>query len=379
MSKAPGVYLDHNATSPLRDEALQAMLPWLSVPANPASVHSFGRAAAAVLDAAREEIAGLFGARPDDVVFTSGATEANHQAVRGLLGRRPGAHVVSDLEHPCVLAASELAGAPNHRLAARADGRVDLENVPGSASLVSLLMVQHETGVIQPVQAAAEVARRLGAALHVDATAAVGKVVIPHDLADALVLSSHKLGGPPGVGALVLRDGRSFPPLFPGAQERGRRGGTVPTALVAGFAAAVRAAARLDAVPRWTDLQARLEDGLVALGGRVVGSAPRVTTTTLAVFPGVRGDALVAALDLAGIAVSAGAACASGAVQASRALLAMGDPEPHGALRVSFGSSTTQADIATLLAALPSVLAGLRGEGDWLAWLDGESGGFPPK
>jgi cysteine desulfurase len=234
--------------------------------------------------------------------------------------------------------------------------------LPADTAVVSLMAANHETGVVQPVAAARVAADAAGAWLHVDATHAAGRVALPTS-ADGLVLSAHKLGGPVGIGALVLRDGGPFPALLPGVQERGRRGGTVNVAGAVGFGAAVALArARLAGrTARATALTARLEAALVALGGGVVGAgAPRVPGTTCVVFPGVRGDAVVQALDLRGVAVSSGAACASGSTGASPVLRALGHPEPAGGVRITLGPDTDDGAIDAVVAVLPGVLEAIR-------------------
>jgi cysteine desulfurase len=384
------VYLDHSATSPLRPEVMEAMRPWLGAPANPASAHALGRAAAAAVERAREQVAALVGGRPDGVVFTSGATEANHQAIAGAAALREGRVWVSAVEHPCVqAAAARLAehGREVGLLPVGEDGVVRLERQPGG--VVALLAVQHETGVVQPLEqlrawreAGADLSpleaprprllRPDGGArtpwVHVDATQAAGRIALSLGWADSVALSAHKIGGPAGIGALVLRDGEAFPALFPGVQERARRGGTVNVAGAVGFGAACVLAACEVGYGR--GLQASLEAGLTGLGARIIGAdAPRVGSTTMAVFPGLRGDAIVAALDLRGVCVSAGAACASGSLRPSPTLLAMGDPEPAGGVRFSLGPQTTEAEILRAIEALRAALSGLRSEGDLADWL----------
>ena len=367
-------YLDHNATSPMLAEVRDAMLEWLGVPANPASVHRFGQRAVSATERAREKVAALCGADPSGVVFTSGATEANHtylHALPRLTERRVVAHAA--IEHPCVLAAIdalvEEQGFERHLLSVDRDGVVQLpETLEGVASL-SLMAVNHETGVIQPLDMARERVQRAGCRLHVDATQAAGRVPLTMSGTDALVLSSHKIGGPAGVGALVLADGEGFPALLSGgAQERGRRAGTVNVAGVVGFGVACALAARDQRMrtERLTALQLRVEHTVRAHGGRVVGcDAPRVGNTIAAVFDGVRGETLVQALDLRGVAVSSGAACASGSMEPSPVLTAMGDPSPDGIVRVSLGTQTTEADVEFFAEMLAQCLEGLRLADDW--------------
>ena len=361
------IYLDHNATSPLLPEVLEAMLPWLGVPANPSSVHQAGQRAAAAVERARDQVAALVGGRAEGVVFTSGATEANHLAIRALTRGRL---VIGPLEHPCVQAAAAVVAerVEVQVLGARPDGTTEVPSLPADTRLVALMAANHETGVLQPLDEARAAAEAVGAGVHVDATQAAGRVALHLGWAASVALSGHKLGGPGGTGALVLPDSEPFPALFAGSQERGRRGGTVNTAGVVGFglACAIAQAEQAERAARYATVRALLEAGLVALGGRIVGaSVPRVPQTTLAIFSGVRGEALVQALDLRGICVSSGAACASGSVEASPVLLAMGDPEPEGALRVSLGPASSEHDVHALLAALPPILTSIREAAAW--------------
>jgi cysteine desulfurase len=361
------IYLDHNATSPMLDEVREAVLPWLGVPANPSSAHRAGQAAAAAVEVARDQVAALVGGVPEGVVFTSGATEANHLYLRGAFAEGTGRHVHSPLEHPCVLGASAALGVSRSVLEVDALGRAVLD-LPGDTTVLSLMAAQHETGVVQPVADARAKTRALGAALHVDATQAAGRWDLRGLDADATVLSSHKIGGPSGVGALVLPHGEAFPALFPGSQERGRRGGTVATALVVGFGVAAQLAlTELDARRlRWSRLRERLAVAVRAQGGRVVGAgAEHVPNTLAAVFPGIRGEAVVQGLDLRGVCVSAGSACTSGSLEPSAALVAMGDPEPAGIVRISFGPRTSDAEVAALCEVLGQLVPALSLEAEW--------------
>lgn len=360
------IYLDHNATSPLLPEALEAMRPWLGVPANPASAHQAGQRAAVAVEEARAHVAALVGGDPAGVVFTSGATEANHTALRGLFGARRVA--VGAVEHPCVLAAADVLAAQGvrvDRLGAGRDGRVRLDDVPHDIDALCLMAANHETGVLQDLDGAREICRRLGASLHVDATQAAGRVALRLGDVHSVALSSHKIGGPGGVGALVLPDGEPYPALLTGgSQERGRRAGTVHTAGVVGFGEAARIALKdMEARrSRWARQSTRLRAGLIALGARLVGDPDRLlTNTTTVVFAGIPGELLVQALDLAGICASSGAACASGSLEPSPVLRAMGDPEPAGAVRFSLGPSTEDREIDGLLERLPGVLTAARG------------------
>ena len=355
------IYLDHNATAPMLTGVREAMLPWLGIPANPASVHRAGQQAAVAVERAREQVAALVGGEPSGVVFTSGATEANHMALRGAAHGLSADDVIaiSAIEHPCVFAAAESTGCRVTAIPVDAQGRVLVDAIPAEARVVSVMAVNHETGVIQDTEAVAE--RFSGRAFfHVDAVQAVGRIAVRQGAVDAMVLSSHKLGGPAGVGAVVLRDGEPFPNLLGGgAQERGRRGGTVNVAGVVGFGVACALAQREREARQahYQRLAQVLRPRLVSLGARIVGEgAARVPSVTTVVFPGVIGETVVQSLDLAGICVSHGAACASGSLEPSPVLLAMGDPEPRGGVRLSMGPHTTLAEIDATCAALERML-----------------------
>jgi cysteine desulfurase len=353
------IYLDHAATSPLLPEVRDAMLPWLGVPANPASVHRAGREAAAALERAREQVACLLGRPAQGVVFVSGATEGNHTALRGFAARGARRFAVAPIEHPSVLGALEQAQAEIVALPVSRSGVVLLEDL-SPVDVIVLQSVNHELGAIQPVARASELAAQRGSLLHVDATQAAGKLELQGD-PDTLVISGHKLGGPAGIGALSLREPGPFPALLTGgAQERRRRAGTVNVAGAVGMGVAAMLAhrEREQRTQRWTELAEHLRAGLVPMGARLVGTM--LPSTTTFVLPLIRGDLLVQALDLRGIAVSSGAACASGSVEPSPVLRAIGDPEPSGGVRVSFGRQTTRADVEALLHALSEALPAIR-------------------
>ncbi|MBP0465791.1 aminotransferase class V-fold PLP-dependent enzyme [Roseomonas sp. PWR1] len=332
----PALDLDANATEPLRPLARAALLAALDLPGNPSSVHAAGRAARRVLEDARAAIAARFGARPQHLVFTSGGTEANTLAIRGLsAGRRI---LVGATEHPCVLRAAEGAAT----LPVLPDGTLDLAALEAALAgqppaLVCLMAANNETGVLHPIEAAATLCRAHGALLHVDAVQAAGRVPLGLAPADSIALSAHKMGGPKGAGALLLRPGLDPAPLIAGGgQERGRRGGTEPLPAIAGFAAAApdptepgRLAAIRDAI------EARI--AAIAPEARFPGrTAPRLPNTTSILLPGVPAETQVIALDLAGVRVSAGAACSSGKVGASHVLAAMGlGADAACAIRVS--------------------------------------------
>jgi len=328
------LYLDANATEPLRPAARAAVLAALEEDGNPSAVHADGRAARRRLEAARTALAQRFGAAPADVVFTSGGTEANALAIHALgAGRRL---LVGATEHPAVLAAAP--GAES--IPVQPDGQADLAALAallaaGPPALVCLMAANNETGVLHPLAEAAALCAAHGARLHVDAVQGA-RLDMPFR-GDSMALSGHKLGGPKGAGALLLRPGPALAPLIAGGgQERGRRGGTEALPAIAGMAAATPApgeAARLAA------LRDRIEAGIAALApeARIAGQgAPRLPNTSLILLPGAAAETQVIALDLAGIAVSAGAACSSGKVARSHVLAAMGAGEAAGAgIRVS--------------------------------------------
>lgn len=356
--------LDHNATTPLDPRVLEAMLPVLrGVHGNPSSLHALGQRARALVEDARAEVAALAGAQATEVVFTGSGTEADNLALRGVAwaAREPRRKLVyAGLEHHAVVnTARALAreGFPVEAARALPDGRVDLEDlaarVDERTALVCLMLANNETGVIQPVAEALALARSRGALLHCDAVQAAGK--LPLDFAalgvDLLALSAHKIYGPKGVGALVVRRGTKLEALLRGgSQERNRRAGTENVAGVVGFGAAAslaRAEQAADAV-RLTGLRDDLEARLLAIpDAQVNGGAPRVPNTTSVSFAGVDAESLLMALDLDGLAVSTGAACAAGAVEPSHVLRAMGLPmaRVQASLRFSLGRGTTPEEV----------------------------------
>ncbi len=364
------VYLDWNATTPLRREAREAMAAALDLCGNPSSVHAEGRQARRLVEDARATVAGAVGAEPRNVVFTSGGTEANALALKPGLKRGPGLPVerlvVSAVEHASVLAGGRFRAEITETVHVTSSGLLDLERLRGALAgkppaLVSVMLANNETGAVQPVAEAAEIAHAAGGVLHVDAIQAFGK--IPFDMnalhADLVTLSAHKIGGPKGVGALVLAEGLAGlePLLRGGGQELSRRAGTENVAGIAGFGAAAKAAleAQADDAIRLRGLRARLESGLRQTADILVfsGDAPRLPNTTLFTVPGLKAEIAVIGFDLEGIAVSSGSACSSGKVQPSHVLEAMGfDPEiARGAVRLSLGWSTTDADIDRCLEA----------------------------
>ena len=321
------------------------MLAALDQPGNPSSVHAAGRGARRLLEDAREAIALRFGG---DVVFTSGGTEADALAIHALgHGRRL---LISATEHDAVRAAR----ADAQVLPVDRDGRLELDALaaalPGHPALLCLMLANNETGTIQPVAEAAALCRRFGARLHVDAVQAAGRMPVNLSAlgADSLALSSHKLGGPAGAGALLLGPGADGPALITGGgQERGRRGGTPPVAAIAGFAAAAEAG-RSDLLP----LRLAVEHAAEAAGGIVLGGADRLSNTVCVALPGVPAQTQLIALDLAGVQVSAGAACSSGKVARSHVLDAMGLGALAGeSIRVSLPWNATMAEVDAFAAA----------------------------
>jgi cysteine desulfurase len=355
-------YLDANASEVLRPEARAAMLRALDREGNPASVHGFGRAARKLLEDAREAIASRFGGRPADLVFTSGGTEADALAVHGLgAGRRV---IMGATEHDAIRAAAPDAAVLLVDSAGIADlAALDRLLAEGPPSLVCLMLANNETGTVQPVAKAAALCRAHGALLHIDAVQAAGRIPVslPATGAHALALSSHKLGGPTGAGALLLApDVAGIAPLMRGGgQERGRRGGTPSVPAIAGFAAATMFATDAD---RLAPLRDAIEHAALAEGAVVCGAgAGRLPNTSCLALPGVRADAQVIALDLAGFAVSAGAACSSGKIGTSHVLAAMGLGGLAGqAIRVSLPWNMTEGDVATFIAAYRDMAVRMR-------------------
>jgi cysteine desulfurase len=363
MTPPRATYLDWNATAPLLPEAAAAMADALGVCGNASSVHRWGRAARHAIEAARREVAALVGAAEDEILFTSGGTEANQTVLRGLPGRRL---IVSAIEHDSLRAA----GAAYDMVPAREDGCVDLAALERMLAgdrrpaLVSLMLANNETGAIQPVSEAARIAHRHGALLHTDAVQAAARLAIDKDAlgADLMTLSAHKIGGPQGVGALVASPDLPLAPLVAGGgQERGRRAGTENVAGIVGFGIAARLAGeRLAGAARIAALRDRAEHSLRAAAPRArifAAAVPRLPNTLCIAMPRVPAATQVMALDLAGVMVSAGAACSSGKLRRSPVLEAMGvaPDEADCAIRISLGWSTTDADIDHLVETWVSV------------------------
>ncbi|MEA2891397.1 MAG: cysteine desulfurase [Bradyrhizobium sp.] len=364
------VYLDWNATTPLRPEARAAMAAAWDLSGNPSSVHAEGRASRGLIEDARAVVAEAVGAEARNVVFTSGGTEANSLALTPGLRRNSALPinrlVVSAIEHASVLAGGRFPPEAIEILGVSRSGVVDLDHLreilaDGAPALVSVMAANNETGALQPVAEIADIVQGTGGLLHVDAVQAIGKIplFINEIGVDLISVSAHKMGGPKGVGALVLADGLNGPDaaIRGGGQEKGRRAGTENVPGIVGFGAAVKAAmASLNGdMGRVENLRKRLETGLRQTPGAFVFSegTPRLPNTTLFTVPGLKAETAVIGFDLEGIAVSSGSACSSGKVQPSHVLEAMGfGAEPaKGAVRLSLGWSTTEADIDCCLEA----------------------------
>jgi cysteine desulfurase len=362
-------YLDWNATAPLRAQARSAMLAALDLVGNPSSVHEEGRAARAIVEGAREDVARLAGARPAEVVFTSGASEANNWVLRS-----PWARIVcARIEHDSVLAPATAASVPFVEIDVDADGVADPDAIAEDAfgadparTLVTLQMANNETGVIQPVAELAARGAARGCHVHTDAVQAAGRMPLRFaDMAiDTMALSAHKIGGPKGIGALIVRDANRLAPLIAGGgQERRRRAGTENVAAIAGFGAAATAAVtELAGVDAIAVLRDRLEREVRQITPQAVvigAAAARLPNTSLIAMPGMAAETLVIKLDLAGFAISAGAACSSGKVGISTVLQAMGLPDAvaRGAVRISLGAQTQAADIKRFVDAWRSICA----------------------
>ena len=372
------IYLDNNATTPLLPAVWEAMRPYaVEAYGNPASAHQAGRRARRGLEDARELVAALFGAHPDEVIFTSGATEANNLALFGLTGDPPAHLITSPIEHPSVaepIGHLSRSGFALNELPVDAQGVVDADALNGlvrsDTRLITVQLANHETGAVQPVRALVE--RLAGrAAFHCDATQAVGKT--PVHFADlsvtSLSLSAHKFHGPKGIGALLLRRGSKLQPrTWGGHQQQGRRPGTESAALVVGLAVALDVASReMDQRIRVVrSLRERFLTGLrqaaepVVLNGPTEGGLPHTINVS---FPGLKADALLMSLDLAGVACSAGSACSSGSLLPSPVLRAMGAPEEvlSSAVRFSLSALNTEAEMNEAVQRIAAVVRRLRG------------------
>ena len=338
-------YLDHNATSPLRPSARAAMLAAMEVTGNASSVHLEGRAARKLLDDSRDALARAIGAIAPMISFTSGGSEANNLAVKSAPVERI---LVSAIEHPAVLESAKASGKPVLAIPVTAEGVVDLEALTklleGPKALVSVMLANNETGVIQPVREVTALAHAHGALVHTDAVQAIGKIPVNFGLLgmDMMTLAAHKVGGPAGVGALVVRDGLALEPqIHGGGQELRRRAGTENLAGIAGFAAIAK--------ENILEVKALRDQIELTLEGAVIfgRGASRLPNTVYFTHPGMSAETLLMNFDLEGVAVSSGSACSSGKVAKSHVLVAMGvAPDmARGAIRVSLGWNTTGEDI----------------------------------
>jgi len=372
------VYLDHNATTPVDNRVFEAMAPYLREHfGNPSSVHRFGRQARAAIETAREQVAELVNAHPSQVVFTSGGTEANNLAVKGVAKRlAPGVVLISAIEHPSVTeAAVSLAESEwtIETLAVDTQGRVSSETLAQALThkpqLVSIMLANNETGVVQNIAELSAAVRASGAVMHTDAVQAAGKIAVDFEASGAqlMSLSAHKIYGPKGVGALIVDKAVDMQPLLHGGgHEKGRRAGTENVPGIVGFgAAAVLAKEQLAEYElRFSELRQRLESGLRVLGNIEVfaSEARRLPNTVCFGVAGVEGETLVLNLDKAGMAVSSGSACASGSDEPSSVLRAMQVPDEYarGALRVSLGWGSTEANVDEFVTLLGAEVARLR-------------------
>ena len=376
------IYLDHNATTPLHPEVREVMTAALEVFGNPSSLHGFGREARQLVEDARDSVASLVGAAPEEIVFVGSGSEANNTVLSVLTcpsqqctpGRRQGAEIVTTaIEHPCVLETSKCLrdrGVPVRFLGVDRCGKVDLEQLEGAITdrtgLVSVMMANNEIGTVQDVKEIAAIAHGHGALFHTDAVQAVGKIPVDvRDLdVDFLTFSAHKIYGPKGVGALYVRKGVPFCPLIRGGhQEKGRRAGTENTIGILGFgkAAEMRAKEMGQETQRLLELKAVLKQGIedripdISFNGHPTDCIPNTLNVS---FDGVEGEAIMLYLDLEGIAVSTGSACASGSLDPSHVLLATGMPveRAHGSIRMSLGRQNTMHDVEYVIDTLPKVV-----------------------
>jgi cysteine desulfurase len=374
------IYLDHNASTPVRPEAAAAIEAALrDLSANPSSSHREGQRGRAAIEEARARVAALVHARADEVVFLSGGTEGDHAGLIGAawaLEKRGRRVAISAVEHHAVHGAAEVLermGYHAEHLPVDREGRVnpaDVDRLPDDVTVISVMLANNETGVLQPVAGIAAGAAARGMRVHCDAVQAAGKIPVNVETlgVDYLVISAHKIGGPKGIGALIVRRGAPYEPLFRGsAHERGRRGGTENLPGIVGFGVAAEHA-RLDLEcerARVTELRGRLERGISGMvpDAVIVGAgAERLPNTVNSCFPGARSDHLLMALDARGIAVSAGAACASGGVEPSPVLAAMGVPRDLAvcAVRLSLGRTSTADEVDAAVTAIADAVRAVR-------------------
>lgn len=397
----PPIYLDNNATTRVFPEVVEAMLPYFSEQfGNASSIHAFGAEVGGALRQARRSLQALIGAEFDhEIIFTSGGTESNNTAIRSALQVMPGRNeiVTSAVEHPAILSLCDWLekheGVVVHRIPVDGLGRLDLDAYRAALSdkvaLVSFMWANNETGTIFPVDGLAEMAHEHGALFHTDAVQAVGKV--PIDLRnteiDMLSLSSHKLHGPKGLGALYLRKGTRFRPLLRGGhQERGRRAGTenAPAIIGLGRAAGMVMSTMAEDMARMTTLRDRLANGLIgSIGHCFLTGDPhdRLPNTATVAFEYIEGEAILLKLNAAGIAASSGSACTSGSLEPSHVLRAMNIPftAAHGAIRFSLSRETTEEEIDHVLEVMPGIIAGLRAMSPFWSGDGAQPDGFQPE
>ncbi len=374
------VYFDHNATTPLDPVVLEAMLPYLQQQyGNASSRHEYGRAARRAIDEARQRVAAAAGAHASEVVFTSGGSEANNLFIKGAAAcRKAGLLAVSAIEHPCILKPAEQLvrrGWQLHRLAVDAEGRVDADGYRAAMlrgpQIVSVMLANNETGVLQDIATLAAQARAAGACFHTDAVQALGKLAVDFRQLNAAgvqaaTLSAHKIGGPKGAAALLLDKRVELEALIAGGgHERGLRSGTENVAAIVGFGVACELAAQAQAAiaPQLLALREDLQRGLVAAGASIFSAgAERLPNTVYFALPDVDGETLVAQLDRAGFALASGAACSSASPEPSHVLRAMGVAEElaRGAVRISLGASNNRQQLDDFLQTLQTTVSTLR-------------------
>jgi cysteine desulfurase len=360
------VYFDHNATTQIDGRVLDAMLPWMRAQSgNPSSRHQFGRAAREAVAQAREQVARACGAQASQVVFTASGTEANNLAIKGLAGHITHGQILSSaVEHPCVTrsaAAMRALGHTSNSIPVGSDGKVDRTEMKAqlrlATSLVSVMLANNETGVLQDVAELAEITRAHGSLMHTDAVQALGKINLNfNDLnVHAMTVSSHKLHGPQGAAALILDKRVDIQPLLHGGgQERGLRSGTENVAAIVGFGLACELASQqlADYQGHTLSLRTQLETGLAAMNATIFGAqSTRLSNTSFFAMDGIEGETLVVALDRKGYAVASGSACSSDSTEPSAVLLAMGVQEDvaRGAVRVSLGTQNSAQQVADFL------------------------------
>lgn len=371
------VYFDHNATTQIDARVLDAMLPWMSAQSgNPSSRHQFGRAAREAVAQAREQVARACGAQASQVVFTASGTEANNLAIKGLANYVPQGQILSSaVEHPCVTRsamAMRAHGHVAHSIPVGSDGKVDRAEMKAQlnqpTSLVSVMLANNETGVLQDVAELADMARAHGSLMHTDAVQALGKIALNfNDLnVHAMTVSSHKLHGPQGAAALILDKRVDIQPLLHGGgQERGLRSGTENVAAIVGFGLACELASQqlADYQDHTLRLRTQLETGLVAMNATIFGAqSKRLSNTSFFAVDGIEGETLVVALDRKGYAVASGSACSSDSTEPSAVLLAMGVQEElaRGAVRLSLGTQNSTQQVADFLQQLQQEILRLK-------------------